>query len=146
MNFALTLLFMNKLSISLLTNVLLLLTGIVFLIFYNEPGFMIWAARVVGTLFLLPSVIFLAVAALRKSTEARNTVLLAAMPAVCGTCFGIVMLSKAELFTAVLVMLLGVLLCVLGLFHVIYLLMSRKAMTVKGWYYLLPVAVLACGG
>ncbi len=136
---------MQRISINLLTNVLLLLAGIVFLVFYNTPGIVVWGARVVGGLFMLPSVVFLAVAAFRKSTAARNTVLLATMPAVGGTCFGIVMMAKPELFTTVLVMLLGVLLLVLGLFHVIYLMLSRKAMRVRGWYYILPLAVLVCG-
>lgn len=136
---------MKKISVNLLTNVLLLLAGIAFLIFCSTPGIMVWGARIVGALFMLPSLIFLAVASFRKSTAARNTVLLGTMPAVGGTCFGIVMMVYPELFTSVLVMLMGVLLCVLGLFHIFYLCLSRKAIGVHGWYFLLPLAVLACG-
>jgi len=137
--------YMNKISINLLTNVLLLLAGIAFLIFYNTTGIMEWGARIVGALFMLPSLVFLAVASFRKSNTARNTVLLGTMPAVGGTCFGIVMMVYPQLFTSVLVMLLGVLLCVLGLFHIFYLCLSHKAIGVKAWYFLLPLAVLACG-
>lgn len=136
---------MNKISINFLTNVLLLLAGIVFLVFCDTPDIMGWGARIVGALFMLPSLIYLAVASFRKSDTARNIVLLGTMPAVGGVCFGIVMMVYPALFTSVLVMLLGVLLCVLGLFHVFYLSLSRKKLDVKGWYFFFPLIVLVCG-
>ena len=37
------------------------------------------------------------------------------------------------------------LLIVLGLFHVIYLLMSRDTLKIKGWYHLCPILVVLCG-
>lgn len=136
---------MNKISINLLTNVLFLLAGVIFLVFYNTPGILEWGARILGLLFVIPSLVFLAVASLRKSDTARNTVMLGMMPAVGGVCFGIVMLVHPEMFTQIIAMMLGVLLCVLGLFHVVFLMLSRKAIAVKGWYYILPIAVLASG-
>ena len=37
------------------------------------------------------------------------------------------------------------LLLVLGLFHVVYLMLSSKTINVKGWYYLCPVFVVLSG-
>ena len=39
----------------------------------------------------------------------------------------------------------AVLLIVLGLFHVIYLMLSRKSLNVKGWYFICPIVVAICG-
>ena len=39
----------------------------------------------------------------------------------------------------------AVLLIVLGLFHVIYLMQSRKSLNVKGWYFICPIVVTICG-
>ena len=55
------------------------------------------------------------------------------------------MIIKAHLFEGILQLLLGVLLLALGLFHVIYLLLSRNSLKIKGWYYLAPVLVVLCG-
>ena len=55
------------------------------------------------------------------------------------------MMIKANLFDGILQLLMGVLLVVLGLFHVIYLLLSRKSLKIKGWYHLCPLIVIICG-
>ena len=136
---------MKKISVNLLVNVLFLLAGIVFLVFYNTPDILDWVARIVGALFVLPSLIYLLVAGVRKSDAARNTVMLGTMPAVGGTCFGIVMMLHPEMFTTVIALVLGMLLCVLGLFHVVYLFLSRKTLEVNAFYYIIPLAVMCCG-
>lgn len=136
---------MQKISINLLINVLLLLAGTLFLVFHNTPDIMLWGARVIGALFVLPSIAFLAVATLRKNATARNTVLLATLPAVGGACFGIMMIAHPALFTTVLTLLLGMLLCALGMFHMFYLWLSRKSMGTRLWHYVFPMVVLASG-
>jgi uncharacterized membrane protein HdeD (DUF308 family) len=67
------------------------------------------------------------------------------LPAVGGLCFGLVMILKAHLFDGILQLLLGVLLLVLGLFHVIYLLLSRKSLNIKPWFHAAPLLVIVCG-
>ena len=55
------------------------------------------------------------------------------------------MMIKASLFDGILQLLMGVLLIVLGLFHIIYLLLSRNSLNIKGWYFLCPIVVTLCG-
>ena len=136
---------MKKVSVNLLTNVILLLAGIILIIFHGVPDIMVWGARVMGVSFLLPAVAYLAMVAVRHADARTSTDYLGVLPAVGGLCFGLVMIIKAHLFDGILQLLLGVLLLVLGLFHVIYLLLSRESLKVKGWYHVAPLLVLLCG-
>ena len=135
---------MKKLSVNLLTNVVLLLAGIILIIFHGQPSIMLWAARVMGLMFLLPAVTFLVMVALRQPAERTSTDYMGVLPAVGGLCFGLVMIIKPEKFEEILQLLMGVLLVVLGAFHIIYLLLSRGSLKVKGWYYVCPMVVVLC--
>ena len=74
-----------------------------------------------------------------------GSALLGVLPAVGGLCFGLVMIIKAHLFDGILQMFMALLLIVLGLFHIIYLFLSRDSLKTKGWYHLCPVIVALCG-
>ena len=136
---------MKKVSINLLTNVILLLAGIILIVFHGVPNILIWGSRVMGAVFMLPAVVYLVMVAVRHADARTSTDYLGVLPAVGGLCFGLVMILKAHLFDGVLQLLMGVLLLVLGLFHVIYLLLSRNSMKVKGWYHICPLVVILLG-
>ena len=136
---------MKKLSINLLTNVILLLAGIILIMFHAVPNILVWGSRVIGAMFLLPAIAYLVMVAMRHADARTSVDYMGVLPAVGGLCFGIVMMIKASLFDGILQLLMGVLLIVLGLFHIIYLLLSRGALNIKGWYYLAPLLVLLCG-
>ena len=136
---------MKKVSINLLTNVVLLLAGIILIIFHGVPSIMLWGCRVMGGMFMLPAVIYLVMVAVRHADARTSADYMGVLPAVGGLCFGLVMIIKANLFDGILQMFMGLLLVVLGLFHVIYLLLSGKSLKIKGWYYLAPVLVVLCG-
>jgi len=136
---------MKKVSINLLTNVILLLAGIILIVFHGVPNILIWGARVMGTTFLLPAVAYLVMVAVRHADVRKSADYMGVLPAVGGLCFGLVMILKPDKFDEILQLLMGVLIVVLGVFHVIYLLLSRNALSIKGWYYLCPVVVVLCG-
>lgn len=136
---------MKKLSINLLTNVILLLAGITLIVFHTVPNILLWGSRVIGAMFLLPAVAYLVMVAMRHADARTSVDYMGVMPAVGGLCFGIVMMIKASLFDGILQLLMGVLLIVLGLFHVIYLMLSRNSLNIKGWYFLCPIVVVLCG-
>ena len=136
---------MKRVSINLLTNVILLLAGIILILFHGVPNILIWGARVMGATIVVPSVVFLIMVAVRHSDARTSTDYMGVLPTVGGLCFGLVMIIKAHLFDGILQMLLGVLLLVLGLFHIIYLMLSRKSLNVKGWYHICPLIVVLCG-
>jgi hypothetical protein len=136
---------MKKISINLLTNVMLLLAGIILIIFHGLPTIMLWGARVMGAMFVLPAVAYLTMVAVRHTDARTGTDYMGVLPAVGGLCFGLVMIIKAHLFHEILQMLMGMLLIVLGLFHIIYLSLSRKSLNIKGWYHICPVIVTLCG-
>ena len=52
---------------------------------------------------------------------------------------------KPDKFDEILQLLMGVLLVVRGLFHVVYLLLSRSSLNIKGWYNVCPIIVILCG-
>ena len=136
---------MKKVSINLLTNVILLLAGVILMIFHNVPDILLWGCRVMGAMFMLPAVVYLIMVAVRH-TDARTGVdYMGVLPAVGGLCFGLVMILKPDKFDGILQLLMAVLLIVLGLFHVIYLMLSRKSLNVKGWYFICPIVVAICG-
>lgn len=136
---------MKKVSVNLLTNVILLLAGIILILFHGVPNILVWGCRVMGAMFLLPAVAYLIMVAVRHADVRTSADYVGVLPAVGGLCFGVVMMLKAHMFEGILQLLLGVLLVVLGLFHVIFLLMSRKSLNVKGWYHVLPIVVVLCG-
>jgi hypothetical protein len=136
---------MRKVSINLLTNVILLLSGIILIVFHNVPNILIWGSRVMGATFMLPAIAYLVMVAVRHSDARTSADYMGVLPAVGGLCFGVVMMVKAHLFDEILQLLLGVLLVVFGLFHVIYLLLSRDTLKIKGWYHVCPVIVVLCG-
>ena len=136
---------MKKVSINLLTNVILLLAGIILIVFHNVPNILVWGARVMGAVFLLPAVVYLIMVAVRHADARTSTDYLGVLPAVGGLCFGLVMILKPDKFDGILQLLMAVLLIVLGLFHIIYLMLSRKSLNVKGWYYICPLVVVLCG-
>lgn len=136
---------MKKISINLLTNVILLLAGIILILFHYVPNILIWGSRVMGAVLMLPAVVYLIMVAVRHADARTSTDYLGVLPAVGGLCFGLIMILKAHLFDGILQLLMGVLLLVLGLFHVIYLLLSRKTLKVKSWYYICPLVVILCG-
>ena len=136
---------MKKVSVNLLTNVILLLAGIILIIFHNVPNVLIWGSRIMGATFLLPAIAYLVMVAVRHADARTSTDYLGVLPAVGGLCFGLVMMIKASLFDGILQLLLGVLLAALGLFHIIYLMLSRGSLNIKGWYFLSPAVVTLCG-
>lgn len=136
---------MKKLSINLLTNVILLLAGITLIVFHTVPNILLWGSRVIGAMFLLPAIAYLVMVAMRHADARTSVDYMGVLPAVGGLCFGIVMMIKASLFDGILLLLMGVLLIVLGLFHIIYLLLSRNSLNIKGWYFLCPIVVTLCG-
>ena len=136
---------MRRVSINLLTNVILLLAGIILIVFHNVPNILIWGARVMGATFVLPAVAYLVMVAVRHTDVRTSTDYMGVLPAVGGLCFGLVMILKAHLFDGILQLLMGVLLLVLGLFHMIYLMLSRKSLKIKSWYYICPLIVVLCG-
>ena len=136
---------MKKVSINLLTNVILLLAGIILIIFHGVPNFMVWGARVMGALFMLPSIVYLIMVAVRHADARTSADYMGVLPAVGGLCFGLVMMIKLDKFDEILRLLMGVLLVALGLFHIIYLLLSKGTLNIKSWYFLCPILVTLCG-
>ena len=136
---------MKKVSINLLTNVILLLAGIILIIFHGVPTVLLWGCRVMGAMFMLPAIAYLVMVAVRHADARTSADYMGVLPAVGGLCFGLVMMLKAHLFDEILQLLMGILLVVLGLFHVVYLLLSHKSLNIKGWYYICPIVVVVCG-
>ena len=136
---------MKKISINLLTNVILLLAGIILIVFHNVPDILLWGSRVMGAMFLLPAVAYLIMVAVRHADARTSADYMGVLPAVGGLCFGLVMIMKPDKFDEILQLLMGVLLVVLGLFHIIYLLLSRNSLNIKGWYFICPIVVAICG-
>ena len=136
---------MKKVSVNLLTNVILLLAGIILIIFHSVPDILIWGSRIMGATFLLPAIAYLIMVAVRHADARTSADYLGVLPAVGGLCFGLVMMIKPDKFDEILQLLLGMLLVVLVLFHIIYLSLSRSSLNIKGWYFLCPVLVALCG-
>ena len=124
---------------------ILLLAGITLIVFHTVPNILVWGSRVIGAMFLLPAIAYLVMVAMRHADARTSVDYMGVLPAVGGLCFGIVMMIKASLFDGILQLLMGVLLIVLGLFHVIYLMLSRNSLNIKGWYFLCPIVVTLCG-
>lgn len=136
---------MKQISLNLLSNVLLLLVGILLIIFYTSADVLRWVAIVIGVLFLLPSLCYLCTIAFRRAEERRQVDMLGIIPSVGGLCFGIIMIAKPHLFTEVISLLMGVLMLVMGLFHIIYLLLSWRSLDLKLWYLMAPLMVTIAG-
>lgn len=131
---------MNKISINLLTNILLLLVGIILIIFHARPDLLIWVTRAIGLMFLLPGIYYLVAFALRRESTGFSGIL----PAIGGVCFGIVLMARPALFTTAMGMMMGVMMLVLGLYHLVYIVMSRKMLKFTISLILLPMLIIAC--
>lgn len=136
---------MKKISVNLLINVVFVLAGIIFLLYSRATDFTEWLSRVMGVLFVLPALAYVVGVLWRRKSITGGLPWLGLTPAVGGACFGILMIIKAEMFTGVIELLMGVLLLALGLFHVFFLLISRHDLMVKAWHYVAPVLLVAAG-
>ena len=137
---------MKKVSVNLLTNVILLLAGIILIVFHGTPNVLLWCCRVMGSMFLLPAIAYLVMVAVRHADARKSADYLGVLPAVGGLCFGIVMIVKPGKFDEILQLLMGVLLVVLGLFHIIYPVahgacLARERVHCGAHYRHLPAAV-----
>ncbi len=130
---------------TLLVNVCLLLAGITFLCFFKNKGVLDIVAQILGVVFIIPSLVYLCLIVFRSSEKRDNTDLTGIVPAVGGLCFGFVLLVKPELFNSVLSYVFSILLIALGMFHITYMLMSRKSMALQPWYYVFPVLITTAG-
>ena len=124
---------MNKISVNLLTNVVLLLAGLLLIIFFRSPDVLTWVVRVIGALFLLPAAAFLLMVSFQHADARTSTNFVGILPAVGGLCFGLLMLVNPAWFENVLCVLMGV------------LLLAWRAIGVKAWYLVCPLAVVVCG-
>ena len=136
---------MKKLSINLLVNVILLLAGIILIVFHGVPDIFLWCARVIGAMFVLPALTYLIMVAVRHADARTSADYMGVLPAVGGLCFGLLMIMKPGKFEEILQLLMGVLMVVLGLFHIFYLLLSKGTLKIKGWYFLCPIVVALYG-
>lgn len=128
-----------------LVNSCLLLAGIIFLCYFKNENVLAIVAQILGLVFIIPSLVYLCLVGINHNDKRDSTDLLGIFPAVGGLCFGIVLLLRPELFYSVIGYVFSIILTALGLFHIIYMLMSRKSMTLRAWYYALPVAITAAG-
>ena len=134
---------MKNVSINLLTNVLLLLVGVILIIFHAVPDLLVWAVRLMGTMFMVLAVVYMVMVAVRHAGARTSSDYMGVMPAVGGLCFGLVLMLKAPLFDAILQQLMGMLLVVLGGFHIVYLWMSRDKLKIGGVFVALDGVVIA---
>ena len=124
---------------------MLLLAGIILIIFHQSADIMLWVARVMGAMFLLPAINYLVMVAVRHADASKSADYMGVLPAVGGLCFGLVMIIKPEKFEEILLQLLmGVLLVVLGAFHHLPAAVAWQPEG-QGWYYVCPMVVVLCG-
>lgn len=135
----------RKFSFSLLIGIVFLLAGVLFLAYFNSANVMTLVAIVLGVVFVLPSLIYLCLVALRKRGQRDTTDLMGVLPAVGGLCFGVVLILRPQMFDAVLQLVFSTLLIVLGLFHIIYMLVSGKALHARWWWAICPLLVATAG-
>ena len=158
---------MKKLNPSLFINIFVLLAGIAFLIYFKSEHVLTIVAKILGIVFIIPSLIFLCVTGIQRSKEKKamaaaamsgdkqpkrpvktsvaNSLLLGILPTVGGLCFGIVLLLKAEIFSGVLSDVFAIFMIAFGLFHVVYMIAASSNAPIKGWYYILPVLIMVGG-
>lgn len=136
---------MKNLSINFLVNVLLLLVGVLLVVFHSEENLILWVAMMLGVMFVLPSGAYLIAVALQRDSERNRMVNLGVLPAVGGVCFGVILLAHAAMFNKVITVLMGVMLIVLGLFHLVYLILSRKVISTRLMPTILALAIIAAG-
>ena len=135
----------KKYGANFVINVVLLLAGIMFLVLSSTPDVMKWVTRIMGALFLIPSVLFIVLGFARKIEASRSTITLGLMPSAGGLFFGVMMLRSPETFIPILTLLLGIFLCVLALYHLLQMFMVNKTVKLPVWYFAFPVIILICG-
>lgn len=136
---------MKKSYPSILINICLFLAGVLFLLFYNNDNVLKIIAIILGITFIIPSLIYLGMVIFHNSQERSATELMGIFPAIGGMCFGVVLDLRPELFDETLSVIFSVLLIVLGLFHVIFMVMSTKRLKLKFWHYIMPLLIIIAG-
>ncbi|MBR5101563.1 MAG: DUF308 domain-containing protein, partial [Muribaculaceae bacterium] len=137
-----------------------------FLIYFKNENVLVIVAKILGIVFIIPSLIFLCVTGIQRSKDKKamvaaamnnekpkkpvrntgtNNLLLGVLPAVGGLCFGGVLLLKAEIFSGVLSDVFAILMIAFGLFHAVYMLAASHNAPIKAWYYIFPVLIMVGG-
>ncbi len=137
---------MKKSYPTILVNICLLLAGVIFLCFFNTGARVLQAVTIIlGIVFIVPSLIYLGMVCFQKA-EARGAAdLMGIFPAVGGLCFGATLCMRPGSFGSIIIDIISILLIALGLFHLIYLMMSQRRLAIPWGYYVAP-AVIALSG
>lgn len=136
---------MKKSYPSILINICLFLAGVLFLLFFNNDNVLKIVAIILGIIFIVPSLIYLGMVVSHHNEERDATKLMGIFPAIGGLCFGVVLDLKPELFSEILSVIFSVLLIALGLFHIVFMVMSTRRLKFKFWHYIIPLLIIISG-
>lgn len=145
---------MNRKSSMFLSNVFVLLGGILLVVLHDEAKLLEWIIIVMGIMFIVPSAISLVLmlSQMSKRLSTQNNVetvqgfanggLLTSIGCIC---FGLSLILRPQLFVEILAYLFAIILIIGGLYHVVMLIVASRRFSVSLWLYLLPVLVTVAG-
>ncbi len=137
---------MKKAFPALLINLILLAAGVLFLFFSKDNGneLMKIVAQILGIVFIIPSLLFAGMVSLQRA-ERKIIEFMGIIPAIGGLCFGIVLTLRPELFKGALSIIFSILIIILGIYHLLYMVMSHNRLKFKPWHYAAPLAIAIAG-
>lgn len=132
---------------NIITNILLLVTGIILIILHDRVNIIGGIVTIIGILFILPSLynlIMLFIHAADETTR-QKTRMSSLVSSIGALCLGICMVSAPDFFVGALVYIFAGLLVLVGVYQCLLTAYASQPLKAPWWMYLLPSLTAIAG-
>lgn len=125
----------------LFTSLIVGIAGIAMIVLHNRLDIMAWIVIMIGVMFIIPGVFCVLMGALSKERKSTTSVL-AGIGAVA---LGVIMCAMPEPFAGLMVTIFGVLLIIIGGYHLCFVAWLSRPFVLPFYYYIIPILLIVAG-
>jgi uncharacterized membrane protein HdeD (DUF308 family) len=125
----------------LFTSLIVGIAGIAMIVLHNHLDIMAWIVIMIGVMFIIPGVFSVLIGALSKERKSTTSVL----AGIGALALGVIMCAMPEQFAGIMVTLFGVLLIIIGGYHLCFVAWLARPFVLPFYYYIIPVLLIVTG-
>lgn len=125
----------------MLTSLVVGVAGIAMIVLHNRLDVMSWIVMMIGVLFIIPGVFSVLTGALSRERKS-GAAILAGVGAVL---LGAMMCARPEFFAGIMVTIFGIILVMIGIYHICFVAWLARPFVLPFYYYIIPVLTIVAG-
>lgn len=125
----------------LFTSLIVGIAGIAMIVMHNRLNIMEWIVIMIGVMFIIPGVFSVLSGALSKERKSATSVL-AGLGAIA---LGVLMCAMPQTFAGIMVSIFGILLIIIGAYHLCFVAWLSRPFVLPFYYYIIPVLLIVTG-